>query len=152
MLCRHIWKAWGCPVSSTTRSPSIARPPMRSTPWWICRCRCSWPAKCSVCRSIRGWQRSGSTGPSRPVTPSSREEAGSSFAWPNRARAFFDAPRESPPEGGSRLQDGLEPAMSLQHCKLIDLPIVEDRRGNLTFIEGGQHIPFDIKRVYYLYD
>lgn len=42
--------------------------------------------------------------------------------------------------------------MSLQHCKIIDLPIIEDRRGNLTFIEGGQHIPFDIKRVYYLYD
>jgi dTDP-4-dehydrorhamnose 3,5-epimerase-like enzyme len=42
--------------------------------------------------------------------------------------------------------------MSLQHCKIIDLPIIEDRRGNLTFIEGGNHIPFDIKRVYYLYD
>lgn len=42
--------------------------------------------------------------------------------------------------------------MSLQHCKIIDLPIIEDRRGNLTFIEGNQHIPFDIKRVYYLYD
>ena len=42
--------------------------------------------------------------------------------------------------------------MTLQHCKIIDLPIIEDRRGNLTFIEGGQHIPFDIKRVYYLYD
>lgn len=27
-----------------------------------------------------------------------------------------------------------------------------DTRGNLTFIEGDQHIPFDIKRVYYLYD
>lgn len=27
-----------------------------------------------------------------------------------------------------------------------------DRRGNLTFVEGGNHIPFDIKRVYYLYD
>jgi oxalate decarboxylase/phosphoglucose isomerase-like protein (cupin superfamily) len=27
-----------------------------------------------------------------------------------------------------------------------------DFRGNLTFIEGNQHIPFEIKRVYYLYD
>jgi hypothetical protein len=27
-----------------------------------------------------------------------------------------------------------------------------DRRGNLTFIEGNDHVPFDIKRVYYLYD
>lgn len=42
--------------------------------------------------------------------------------------------------------------MSLQHCKIIDLPKVEDPRGNLTFIEAGQHIPFDIRRVYYLYD
>jgi hypothetical protein len=37
-------------------------------------------------------------------------------------------------------------------CKLIDLPIIHDPRGNLTFVEGGNHIPFDIKRVYYLYD
>jgi len=42
--------------------------------------------------------------------------------------------------------------MSLQHCKIIDLPKVEDPRGNLTFIESSTHIPFDIERVYYLYD
>jgi dTDP-4-dehydrorhamnose 3,5-epimerase-like enzyme len=42
--------------------------------------------------------------------------------------------------------------MSLQDCRIINLPKVEDPRGNLTFIEGGQHVPFDIKRVYYLYD
>ena len=35
---------------------------------------------------------------------------------------------------------------------MIQLPKIEDARGNLSFIEGGQHIPFDIKRVYYLYD
>ena len=29
---------------------------------------------------------------------------------------------------------------------------MNDARGNLTFIEGNNHIPFDIKRVYYLYD
>ena len=40
----------------------------------------------------------------------------------------------------------------ISHCKLIELPKIEDVRGNLSFIEGGQHIPFDIKRVYYLYD
>ncbi|XGI82751.1 FdtA/QdtA family cupin domain-containing protein [Halorutilales archaeon Cl-col2-1] len=34
----------------------------------------------------------------------------------------------------------------------IDLPKINDERGNLTFIEQSQHIPFDIKRVYYLYD
>ncbi len=43
--------------------------------------------------------------------------------------------------------------MTLANCKLVDLPKISDPRGNLTFIEGGgRHIPFDIKRVYYLYD
>ena len=42
--------------------------------------------------------------------------------------------------------------MSLSHCNIIDLPKIGDPRGNLTFIEGNRHIPFDIKRVYYLYD
>lgn len=36
--------------------------------------------------------------------------------------------------------------------RLIDLPIIPDRRGNLTFIEGSRHVPFDIARVFYLYD
>jgi hypothetical protein len=40
----------------------------------------------------------------------------------------------------------------LEHCRLVDLPKISDPRGNLTFIEGNQHVPFDIKRVYYLYD
>lgn len=42
--------------------------------------------------------------------------------------------------------------MALDDCRLIDLPKISDPRGNLTFIEGSRHIPFDIKRVYYLYD
>jgi len=42
--------------------------------------------------------------------------------------------------------------MSVENCKLIELPKITDPRGNLSFIEGGQHIPFEIKRVYYLYD
>ncbi|MBC3864181.1 WxcM-like domain-containing protein [Undibacterium jejuense] len=37
-------------------------------------------------------------------------------------------------------------------CGIIALPKISDPRGNLTFIEGGDHIPFDIRRVYYLYD
>lgn len=41
---------------------------------------------------------------------------------------------------------------SINECKLIDLPKIPDERGNLTFIEGGNHIPFTIERVYYLYD
>ena len=35
--------------------------------------------------------------------------------------------------------------------KIIDIPKIEDRRGNLSVIEK-EVIPFDIKRVYYLYD
>ena len=42
--------------------------------------------------------------------------------------------------------------MSLEDCKLVQLPQVNDPRGNLTFIESSRHLPFDIKRVYYLYD
>lgn len=37
-------------------------------------------------------------------------------------------------------------------CRLIDLRKIHDVRGNLTPIEGGSDIPFDIKRIYYLYD
>ena len=42
--------------------------------------------------------------------------------------------------------------MPLSECRVIDLPVVHDRRGNLTFIEAGRHVPFDIKRTYHLYD
>lgn len=42
--------------------------------------------------------------------------------------------------------------MGLDDCRIIDFPKITDPRGNLTFVEGGNHIPFDIKRVYYLYD
>lgn len=41
---------------------------------------------------------------------------------------------------------------NLDKCRVIDLPKINDPRGNLTFIEGGRHIPFEIRRVYYLYD
>jgi len=42
--------------------------------------------------------------------------------------------------------------MPLSDVKLIELPVIADTRGNLTFVEASGHIPFDIKRVYYLYD
>jgi hypothetical protein len=42
--------------------------------------------------------------------------------------------------------------MNLKNCKLIDLPKIMDPEGNLTPIEGGRHVPFEIKRVFYLYD
>jgi hypothetical protein len=42
--------------------------------------------------------------------------------------------------------------MNLKNCKLVDLPKITDPEGNLTPIEGGRHVPFEIKRVFYLYD
>ena len=41
---------------------------------------------------------------------------------------------------------------TIYDCKLIDLRKISDPRGNLTVIESKGDIPFDIKRVYYLYD
>jgi hypothetical protein len=42
--------------------------------------------------------------------------------------------------------------MTIERCKIINLPKITDPRGNLTFIEGTKHVPFAIQRVYYLYD
>jgi hypothetical protein len=42
--------------------------------------------------------------------------------------------------------------MALSDCQIINLPKIGEPRGNLTFIEAGRHVPFDIRRVYYLYD
>jgi dTDP-4-dehydrorhamnose 3,5-epimerase-like enzyme len=40
----------------------------------------------------------------------------------------------------------------LDQVRIIELPKIVDPRGNLTFVEGMNHVPFDIRRVYYLYD
>ena len=42
--------------------------------------------------------------------------------------------------------------MSLKEAKIIELPKIFDSRGNLTFIEAKNHIPFNIKRAYWIYD
>ena len=42
--------------------------------------------------------------------------------------------------------------MTVDSCRIFDLPKVSDPRGNLTFIESERHIPFNIKRIFYLYD
>ena len=42
--------------------------------------------------------------------------------------------------------------MSIDNCRIIQLPKILNAAGNLTFVESDRHIPFDIKRVYYLYD
>jgi hypothetical protein len=41
---------------------------------------------------------------------------------------------------------------TLEDCHTVELTKIGESRGNLTFIEGRQHVPFDIKRVYYIYD
>lgn len=40
----------------------------------------------------------------------------------------------------------------MKDCKLIYLPKIEDNRGNLSFIETSNHIPFFIQRAYWIYD
>jgi dTDP-4-dehydrorhamnose 3,5-epimerase-like enzyme len=42
--------------------------------------------------------------------------------------------------------------MQISNCKIIKLPKIGDPRGNLSFVEQGRNIPFEIMRVYYLYD
>jgi len=41
---------------------------------------------------------------------------------------------------------------SVDDCKIIQLPKITDPRGNLTFLENMNQIPFEIKRVFYIYD
>jgi len=40
----------------------------------------------------------------------------------------------------------------LENVKIINLPKIEDPRGNLSFIESNNNIPFKIERVYWIYD
>src|SRR5208337_542673 len=42
--------------------------------------------------------------------------------------------------------------MGLSNCTLIELPKISDYRGNLTFLEGEGHVPFQISRIFYIYD
>jgi hypothetical protein len=44
------------------------------------------------------------------------------------------------------------PHATINDCRFVSLPRVLDPRGSLTFIEGNKHVPFDVKRVFYLYD
>ena len=41
---------------------------------------------------------------------------------------------------------------SVHDCKLIDLPKMSERKGAITPIYGKEHLPFEIKRIFYLYD
>ena len=42
--------------------------------------------------------------------------------------------------------------MSLKKVKIVSLPKITDNRGNLSFIEESDHVPFKFKRVYWIYD
>jgi hypothetical protein len=41
---------------------------------------------------------------------------------------------------------------SIYNCSLVELPRMHDRSGNLTCVDNLLNIPYDIKRIYYLYD
>jgi WxcM-like, C-terminal len=40
---------------------------------------------------------------------------------------------------------------TVDDCRLVEFPKVADPRGNLTFVEGGREVPFDVRRVYWIY-
>lgn len=44
------------------------------------------------------------------------------------------------------------PLTRLEDCRILDLPKIADDRGNLSFFEGGRHLPFAMRRVYWIYD
>jgi uncharacterized protein YcfL len=41
---------------------------------------------------------------------------------------------------------------SIYNCNVIELSKVNNRAGNISIVENNKHIPFEVKRVYYLYD
>jgi len=42
--------------------------------------------------------------------------------------------------------------VSLEQCKVLELPQVRDPRGALTFLEWNRQVPFEVKRIFYIYD
>ena len=42
--------------------------------------------------------------------------------------------------------------MTVNDCRIIELPKFLDVRGNLSFVEQQKHVPFEIRRVYWVYD
>lgn len=40
--------------------------------------------------------------------------------------------------------------MNVDKCRIINIPKITGQRGDLSFIEGRKHVPFEIKRVYYI--
>ena len=52
----------------------------------------------------------------------------------------------------SEIKNHILMEISVSNCSLIELPKIESRAGNLTSIHNSIEIPFDIKRIFYLYD
>ena len=42
--------------------------------------------------------------------------------------------------------------MSIDDCRLIQLPKIQDSRGSLSFVQNDSELGFDIQRLYYIYD
>jgi hypothetical protein len=47
---------------------------------------------------------------------------------------------------------GFRPAICEPIGRYVEMPVAADPRGKLCFIESGRHVPFEIRRVYFLYD
>ncbi len=41
---------------------------------------------------------------------------------------------------------------NVDDCIIVDLPKIENEGGNITILENSKEIPFEVKRIYYLYD
>ena len=52
----------------------------------------------------------------------------------------------------SEIKNHISMKILVSDCSLIELPKIENRSGNLTSIQNSIEIPFDIKRIFYLYD
>jgi hypothetical protein len=42
--------------------------------------------------------------------------------------------------------------ISVYDCSIIELPKIENRAGNITPVNNGINLPFDVKRIFYIYD
>ena len=52
----------------------------------------------------------------------------------------------------SEIKNHISMKILVSDCSVIELPKIENRSGNLTSIQNSIEIPFDIKRIFYLYD
>jgi hypothetical protein len=84
----------------------------------------------------------------RPALPP-RHEDGSAGPVPHQPAG---GERRSDPWGRRASDKGWPEGGGALGCRIVELPRITDPRGNLTFIEGDAHVPFDIQRVFYLYD